>query len=275
MDATTDIANQQVFHVAKLVDPLCTRTVGVLTKCDAVQFGDEDRVIELASNEKEQLHHGWFLVRNRSKGEVKSGVSLAKGKRREKKFFRTKPWNSMSYKHLGVESLRTFLYSLTYTTMQADYLGLLEEVRELVAEGEEPAEPEAVYRPSFLSQFPSFSKPANPYDEKRVSYYQQGIVDDSIDEEEYAEDMEEEELLEFDLEAGKKKRPVNLWNAIISAFTLALVLFLMGLGFRSITTEIKMDGNYARLAFVAVVPCQIFISLVSPLLLASILRFRC
>lgn len=44
MDATNDIANQEVFQVAKSADPQGLRTVGIITKCDMLQLGDENRV---------------------------------------------------------------------------------------------------------------------------------------------------------------------------------------------------------------------------------------
>lgn len=133
--------------------------------------------------------------------------------------------------------------------MRRDFIGLLQEVQVLAEEPEEVAE----------------SLSVGIYDEKNpkaVSVMHTEITETDItgDEE---EEEEEEDPDEVDIEAAKgKKRPTNLWNAIMVAFTLALVLFLMGLGFRSVTTEIRYDGNYWRLLFVLVVPPQIFISLV-------------
>lgn len=44
VDATNQIGNQEALEFARLVDPEGHRTVGVLTKCDVVQQGDESRV---------------------------------------------------------------------------------------------------------------------------------------------------------------------------------------------------------------------------------------
>lgn len=41
MDARNNLANQEVFKMARGVDPCGDRTVGVVTKCDVVQSGDE------------------------------------------------------------------------------------------------------------------------------------------------------------------------------------------------------------------------------------------
>ena len=44
VDATNQIGNQEALELARAVDPDGLRTVGVLTKCDVVQRGDEKRV---------------------------------------------------------------------------------------------------------------------------------------------------------------------------------------------------------------------------------------
>ena len=44
LDARNNLANQEVFELARIADPDGVRTVGVITKCDALQAGDEDAV---------------------------------------------------------------------------------------------------------------------------------------------------------------------------------------------------------------------------------------
>ena len=44
MDARNNFAMQQVFDLARDADPEGIRTVGVITKCDAVLEGDEETV---------------------------------------------------------------------------------------------------------------------------------------------------------------------------------------------------------------------------------------
>lgn len=41
MDGRNNLANQEVFRMAKAADPTGSRTVGVVTKCDALQPGEE------------------------------------------------------------------------------------------------------------------------------------------------------------------------------------------------------------------------------------------
>jgi len=44
MDARNNLANQEVFRMARVADPSGLRTVGIITKCDALQAGDEPGV---------------------------------------------------------------------------------------------------------------------------------------------------------------------------------------------------------------------------------------
>ena len=44
MDARNNLANQEVFRMARAADPKGRRTVGIITKCDALQQGDENMV---------------------------------------------------------------------------------------------------------------------------------------------------------------------------------------------------------------------------------------
>lgn len=44
MDASNNLANQEVFKMVRAADPAGIRTVGVITKCDALQPGDEQNV---------------------------------------------------------------------------------------------------------------------------------------------------------------------------------------------------------------------------------------
>jgi hypothetical protein len=47
MDARNNLANQEVFRMARAADPKGRRTVGIITKCDALQQGDENMVSSL------------------------------------------------------------------------------------------------------------------------------------------------------------------------------------------------------------------------------------
>ena len=61
--------------LARDADPSGVRTVGVLTKPDAIQVGDEGRVMDVAMNKVAKLYHGWFMVRNRSTDDINKNVT--------------------------------------------------------------------------------------------------------------------------------------------------------------------------------------------------------
>lgn len=72
--------------------------------------------------------------------------------------------------------------------------------------------------------------------------------------------------LEIDEESGAimpQNRPIHLLNTILVAFTLILIVTVLGAGFRELAIEIDVDQSYTRLAFVALTPVQIFFTLVS------------
>ena len=70
---------------------------------------------------------------------------------------------------------------------------------------------------------------------------------------------------EIDAETGEvlhEQRPTNLMNTILVACTLIIVVTLLGLGCRSVAIEVAVDSGYLRLAFLALIPVQIFFTLV-------------
>lgn len=80
------------------------------------------------------------------------------------------------------------------------------------------------------------------------------------------DEYNEKQSIEIDAETGEPKpeqRPIHLINSTLVAFTLIIVITLLGLAARSLSVEIAVDKNYLRLAFLALVPIQIFFTLVS------------
>lgn len=70
---------------------------------------------------------------------------------------------------------------------------------------------------------------------------------------------------EVDEESGEiipEKRSTNLMNTILVAFTLVLVVVMLGLGFRAVAIETVVDKNYLRMAFILLTPVQVFFTLV-------------
>ncbi|KAL6879909.1 P-loop containing nucleoside triphosphate hydrolase protein [Trichoderma longibrachiatum] len=136
MDARNNLANQEVFKMARAADPAGIRTVGIITKCDALQSGDEQGVLKIAQNSVERLQHGWFVVRNRSTKEILEGVTIPQRHENEKRFFQQAPWNELPRDRVGVKALKPFLGQLLYEHIRREFPALMREIEDLVRETE-------------------------------------------------------------------------------------------------------------------------------------------
>ena len=84
------------------------------------------------------------------------------------------------------------------------------------------------------------------------------------DEEDFQSIMYNKEATMMDNEAqavAPEERPTHLMNTVLVALCLIIVIVLLGLAARSLATEISADKGYYRLAFLALVPIQIFFTL--------------
>ncbi|KAF1997916.1 hypothetical protein P154DRAFT_440284 [Amniculicola lignicola CBS 123094] len=69
---------------------------------------------------------------------------------------------------------------------------------------------------------------------------------------------------EFDEESGEilpEKRPIHIQNSVLVGCTLVIIITMLGLGFKEVAVEIMVDQGYVRLAFLLLVPIQIFFTL--------------
>ncbi|KAG8931126.1 hypothetical protein FRC01_001827 [Tulasnella sp. 417] len=111
----TDFENQKAGRlVLKSNDrTLKDRTVGVLTKVDRVQPGDEDRWLQILRGEELVLQNGWYCVKQRGPKELEGGQSWEEAKQQEKQFFSTRaPWCDLGGSfaaRVGSEALATKL----------------------------------------------------------------------------------------------------------------------------------------------------------------------
>lgn len=112
--ANQDIANSDALQLAKEVDPLGERTLGVLTKLDLMDPGTD--ASDILYNKVIPLRKGYIGVVNRGQKDIDTDLSIRKGLIKEKHFFRNHP----AYGHdrslqskLGTDnlarSLNTFL----------------------------------------------------------------------------------------------------------------------------------------------------------------------
>ncbi|KAJ5932821.1 hypothetical protein N7516_007310 [Penicillium verrucosum] len=141
MDARNNLANQEVFSMARAADPAGKRTVGIVTKCDALQAGDESGVLRIAKNEVERLTHGWFAVRNRSTKEIQEGVTIEGRHRKEKEFFSTEhPWTELKKDRVGINALKSFLGHLLYDHIRSEFPAVVADIEKLSLETQKELE---------------------------------------------------------------------------------------------------------------------------------------
>ena len=72
--------------------------------------------------------------------------------------------------------------------------------------------------------------------------------------------------IEIDEESGEiipERRATHLLNTILVAFTLVLIVTVLGAGFRELAIELAVDHNMMRMAFLLLTPVQVFFTLVS------------
>ncbi|KAG7091488.1 hypothetical protein E1B28_010519 [Marasmius oreades] len=92
----TDHMNQGALHLAKKFDPTGERTVGVLTKPDRIDFGDEDSWLGFIRGEEQPLRNHWFCVKQPSTSELQKCVTWSEARQREDDFFSmTPPWSDL------------------------------------------------------------------------------------------------------------------------------------------------------------------------------------
>ncbi|KAF8839962.1 hypothetical protein BDN67DRAFT_1011889, partial [Paxillus ammoniavirescens] len=105
----TDFENQGAHHLAKKYDPEGKRTVGVLTKPDRIQPGDEPSWLRILQNETEPLVNNWYCVKQPASQTLSLGITWADARRQEADFFAiAQPWSSLDpryQKFLGTGNL--------------------------------------------------------------------------------------------------------------------------------------------------------------------------
>lgn len=75
------------------------------------------------------LHHGWFVVRNRSRAEVIAGVSAQEHNEKELEFFRNKPWNAIPEERRGTAELKKYLSNRLCARYQSVFPTIRKEIQ--------------------------------------------------------------------------------------------------------------------------------------------------
>ncbi|MBN3312014.1 MX protein, partial [Atractosteus spatula] len=88
---TADIATTEALKMAKEVDPLGERTLGILTKPDLVDEGTEENIINIVHNIVIPLKKGYMIVKCRGQKDINEKQTLADAIEKEKAFFEDHP----------------------------------------------------------------------------------------------------------------------------------------------------------------------------------------
>lgn len=101
--ANIDLSNSDALKLAKEVDPLCERTIGVITKLDLMDEGTDAR--DVLENRKLPLCRGYIGVVNRSQKQINDKKDILEAKETEREFFK----NHKKYRHLANRMGSTYL----------------------------------------------------------------------------------------------------------------------------------------------------------------------
>ncbi|KAI0650569.1 P-loop containing nucleoside triphosphate hydrolase protein [Trametes meyenii] len=107
---TDDMQNQKAVQLAREVDPNGSRTIGVLTKPDALPVsstGARALWINVIEGRTHQTKHGYYCTRQPDDAERERNISFAEARLLEEKFFaESAPWASSAHRHrFGVVNL--------------------------------------------------------------------------------------------------------------------------------------------------------------------------
>jgi GTP-binding protein EngB required for normal cell division len=130
-----DYAVQQILGMLKSVDPDGYRTIGVITKPDAIErdSADEQTFLSLARNLERPLKLGWHVLRNPSFTERRD-TGFNRDSTEAQFFANQAPWNTLSSRNFGVVALRLRLSRLLFDHITSELPALVDSIELEMAE---------------------------------------------------------------------------------------------------------------------------------------------
>ena len=121
-------ANQSILNKVRFFDPDGERTLGIITKPDALPrgSGSERSVLQLAKNQDAFFQLGWHVLKNRNYDE--ESLSLEERNASEARFFRTTVFKELPRESVGVHSLTKRLSQLLFAHVQQEFPKLQEDL---------------------------------------------------------------------------------------------------------------------------------------------------
>eukprot|EP01031_Cornospumella_fuschlensis_P029967 gene29967-36193_t len=101
--ANQDLANSDGLKLAREVDPLGERTVGVLTKADIMDHGTD--CCDILSNQVIPLKKGYIAIKNRSQRDIQDNVTVRQGIAKETAYFQEHPRYRQMLSKCGTRNL--------------------------------------------------------------------------------------------------------------------------------------------------------------------------
>lgn len=121
--ANVDLVNSEALKLARHVDPMGRRTIGVLTKIDLMDHGTN--AMDILSGRVYPLKLGFIGVVNRSQQDIQGGKPLADALRAEEEFFRHHP----AYRNMANRCGTQFLAKTLNTTLMGHIRDRLPDIK--------------------------------------------------------------------------------------------------------------------------------------------------
>ncbi|RMZ17757.1 hypothetical protein D0862_00711 [Hortaea werneckii] len=115
ISATNDLVNQNVTEKTRKVDPEGKRTLGVITKADAVTGKRGDAWMQAALNQEINLQLGWHVLVNKIEND--EDATLDEIGKAEAKFFKNKRFAKLQAEQLGLFALRERLSKVLHDSL--------------------------------------------------------------------------------------------------------------------------------------------------------------
>ncbi|KAI7532405.1 hypothetical protein KC331_g13601 [Hortaea werneckii] len=115
ISATNDLVNQNVTEKTREVDPEGKRTLGVITKADAVAGKREAAWKQVALNQEINLQLGWHVLVNKIEND--EDATLDEIDKAEAKFFKSKRFADLKAEQLGLSALRERLSKVLHDSL--------------------------------------------------------------------------------------------------------------------------------------------------------------
>ena len=121
--ANVDIVNSEALKLARHVDPMGRRTIGVLTKVDLMDHGTN--ALDILTGRVYPLKLGFIGVVNRSQQDIQGNKSLAEALKSEEDFFRHHP----AYRNMATRCGTQFLAKSLNTTLMGHIRDRLPDIK--------------------------------------------------------------------------------------------------------------------------------------------------